>query len=111
MAEELSREEQLIKDIVQDVQDAQELNDQRVERVKARARGMIEGMSKVGFLNYIWHVREDDLIGGWCIMPVDEPPSWGMIAVGEFLTREIAEHVVSLHNQWLVEQIEAPRAA
>jgi hypothetical protein len=48
-----------------------------------------------------WYARPDDLIGGWCVMPVDEPPSAGMPAVADFIMQEAAEHIARLHNQWL----------
>lgn len=55
-----------------------------------------------GYLNREWFARENDLIGGWCVMPViDEPPSWGVPEVADFTTREIAEHIADIHNTWL----------
>lgn len=48
-----------------------------------------------------WFARPNDLIGGWCVMPVDEPPSQGVPEVADFTTRELAEHIAQLHNDWL----------
>lgn len=45
-----------------------------------------------------WYPQPDDLIGGWCVMPVDEPPSGGCFAVADFISQEIAEHIAELHN-------------
>jgi hypothetical protein len=51
-----------------------------------------------------WYARPDDVIGGWCVMPVDELPSQGMFQVASFVSQEIAEHVALLHNIWLSER-------
>jgi hypothetical protein len=56
---------------------------------------------KTGYLGFRWYARENDLIGGWCVMPLDEPPSYGVGEVADFTTRELAEHVAALHNTWL----------
>jgi len=61
-------------------------------------------MTKTGYLNTPWFARENDLIGGWCVMPVDEPPSLGVPEVADFTTQELAEHIAELHNQWLTVQ-------
>lgn len=45
-----------------------------------------------------WYVREDDIIGGWGIMPADLPPSSGLPEVGTFIAQGIAEHIVKSHN-------------
>lgn len=58
-------------------------------------------MTKTGYLNYRWYARENDLSGGWCVMPADEPPSQGILEVASFTTRELAEHIAELHNAWL----------
>lgn len=52
-------------------------------------------------LYYSWFVKENDLIGGWCVMPLDEPPSEGVAPVADFTTREAATHITTLHNAWL----------
>lgn len=49
-----------------------------------------------------WYVQENDLIGGWCAMTSDDPPSEQKgFPVADFLTEEIAKHIVSVHNNWL----------
>lgn len=53
-----------------------------------------------------WWPREDDTIGGWCVMTADQPPSmadWqrGELQVGSFLGEDVARHVAELHNTWL----------
>lgn len=58
-------------------------------------------MTKTGYLRMPWFARENDIIGGWCVMPVDEPPSLGVPEVANYTTRELAEHIASLHNRWL----------
>lgn len=55
-----------------------------------------------------WYVRPNDLIGGWCITIIDKPPSEinpceGVSIIGEFLGKELSEHIVTLHNNWLSE--------
>lgn len=52
-----------------------------------------------------WYAHEDDLIGGWAVMNHDHPPSQlnrgadpDARQVGNFLSEEIARHVVALHN-------------
>jgi hypothetical protein len=56
---------------------------------------------RLNFMEIPWYAVENDLIGGWCIMPIDAPPSSGIPDIGDFLTQEIAQHVVDLHNEWL----------
>lgn len=50
-----------------------------------------------------WYAVVNDLIGGWCIATADKPlsqhrPDDGVTFVGDFLSEEIARHVVELHN-------------
>lgn len=58
---------------------------------------------KTGYLNYEWFAKPNGLIGGWCVMPVDEEPEYGVTEVADFTTRELAEHIAELHNTWLRE--------
>jgi hypothetical protein len=51
----------------------------------------------------LWYVQQDDLIGGVCIMPTDEPPSMGWPEIANFLSQKCAEHIVALHNSWYQE--------
>lgn len=45
-----------------------------------------------------WYVHADDTIGGWCIMPIDQPPSCGVPAVASFLGEQVARHTADLHQ-------------
>lgn len=52
-----------------------------------------------------WYAQPDDEIGGWCVMNRDHPPSQlnrnadpDARQVGNFLSEDIARHVVELHN-------------
>lgn len=52
-----------------------------------------------------WYVQPNDLIGGWCVMNRDFPPSQlnrdadpDAREVGDFLGEDVARHVVALHN-------------
>lgn len=54
------------------------------------------------FLDSRWYPMPDDLIGGWCIMPLPHPPSMNIPPIGEFLSQPIAEHVAELHNTRLL---------
>jgi hypothetical protein len=51
-----------------------------------------------------WYAYEDDLIGGWSVMPVDEPPSEGCYVVASFITEATAYHIAELHNRWMEDQ-------
>ncbi|MEV1321978.1 hypothetical protein AB0J14_38520 [Micromonospora arborensis] len=46
-----------------------------------------------------WYAQPNDLIGGWCVMVTDQPPSAGGTMVADFTTRAIAEHMAELHNR------------
>lgn len=48
---------------------------------------------RTGYLACRWYARRNDLIGGWCVMPVDEPPSQGVPEVADFTSHELAEHI------------------
>lgn len=45
-----------------------------------------------------WYAQPNDLIGGWCVMPSDQPPSSGGPEVADFCTERIAGHIAELHN-------------
>lgn len=46
-----------------------------------------------------WYVQPNDLIGGWCIMPIDEPPSQAeYMIIADVFSRELGERIVSEHN-------------
>lgn len=52
-------------------------------------------------LDVRWYARENDLIGGWCVMPENQPPSKGIPEVADITSREVAEHIAELHNRAL----------
>lgn len=46
-----------------------------------------------------WYVQPNDLIGGWCIMPIDEPPSQGeAMIVADVISESLAREIVDAHN-------------
>ncbi len=52
-----------------------------------------------------WYAIANDTIGGWDIATVNIPDSrrnaqLGQYEIGCFLTREVAEHITEVHNQW-----------
>lgn len=53
------------------------------------------------YLRAPWYPQPNDLIGGWCLMLVDDPPSQGGLMVGDLLDEAIARHIAQLHNQQL----------
>lgn len=47
-----------------------------------------------------WYAKPNDLIGGWCIGVDERPPSKeGVWLLGDFITEDVARHIVALHNQ------------
>jgi hypothetical protein len=60
-----------------------------------------EDQARVTGLTSRWYAMPDDVIGGWCVMPTEKPPSLGGFQVAEFVSRELAEHIAELHNAWL----------
>lgn len=57
------------------------------------------------YMNSRWYAMPDDLIGGWCIMLSQDPPSRGGYGVGDFISEEAAKHVAQLHNTWLLGEV------
>lgn len=52
-----------------------------------------------------WYAVPNDLIGGWCIMTVDKPPSqcdWrgGELEIGWIMTKDDAIEIARLHNEF-----------
>jgi transcriptional regulator with XRE-family HTH domain len=45
-----------------------------------------------------WYVYPNDLIGGYCIMPIDAPLSSGCSQIADFINELAAEHIATLHN-------------
>lgn len=53
-------------------------------------------------LSSVWYAVPNDLIGGWVVRTVDEPPSYGHgYDVADFMTEDIAKYVAELHNEHL----------
>lgn len=77
-------------------------NDQ-AEALEIVGRLLWEEMKLRGVINRKWYARENDLIGGWCIVPFDHPPSIGIITIADFMDERTARHVVEIHNTWLIE--------
>lgn len=73
------------------------MTDDEIERLR-QLRGE-ELVTEVMFRK--WYVQLNDLIGGWCIMPIDQPPSSGCFEIADFLSRSHAQHIAELHNAWL----------
>jgi len=62
----------------------------------------LRGEALVGFMmNTKWYARENDLIGGWCVVPLDLPPSSGVFEIANFIDERAARHIAWLHNRWL----------
>lgn len=58
-----------------------------------------------------WTAMPNDVIGGWCVMAGDTPPSAAREPeVADFVTRDHAEHIADLHNKWLEETLALARA-
>jgi hypothetical protein len=49
-----------------------------------------------------WYAMPDDVIGGWCVMPDEKPPSLGGWQIADFVSQEIAEHIAELHNAYIL---------
>jgi hypothetical protein len=60
-----------------------------------------DGQGREDPLTVPWYAQPDDLIGGWCVMLTDDPPSAGGIQVADFCHEGAARHVAELHNGWL----------
>jgi len=50
-----------------------------------------------------WRAQENDLIGGWSVVPEADKRliSEGAIEIADFLTMGVAQHIVTIHNQSL----------
>jgi hypothetical protein len=65
----------------------------------------LRGEALVGYMmNTTWYARADDLIGGWCVVPLDLPPSSGVFEIANFVEERAARHIAWLHNRWLSER-------
>jgi hypothetical protein len=61
-----------------------------LDQIEARAEAVTPGP---------WFAKENDLIGGWCVMPVDDVPSNGVHEVADFAHREAAVRRSALSSQ------------
>jgi hypothetical protein len=61
-----------------------------LDRIEARAEAATPGP---------WFAKENDLIGGWCVMPVDDVPSNGVYEVADFAHREAAEFIAAARTE------------
>lgn len=55
------------------------------------------------YINRLWYVKHNDLIGGWCVMPGDYTPGdapYGIVEVADFCSYEAAVHIAKVHNDW-----------
>jgi transcriptional regulator with XRE-family HTH domain len=49
-----------------------------------------------------WYVHPDDVVGvGFCVMPIDAPPSFGCFPIAQFADESDAVYVVNSHNSLL----------
>jgi hypothetical protein len=76
-------------------------NGPAMNEAKAFLRCRGEVICRVNYEYFRWYARPNDLIGGYCVMPVDEPPSSGIPEVADFMDEHTAQHVAKLHNDWL----------
>lgn len=55
-----------------------------------------------------WRACEDDAVGGWCIALESDTrtPGEGAFTVGNFMSRETAQHIAELHNVSLLTETE-----
>lgn len=65
----------------------------RTKIAKLRGNELVEF-----YLGIEWYPRENDLIGGWCVMPLDEGPSGGIPEVADFMSERVAKYIAGLHN-------------
>lgn len=45
-----------------------------------------------------WYARQEDTVGGWCVMPLDVPPSSGCPTVACFISEQVARTVADRQN-------------
>lgn len=50
-----------------------------------------------------WYVRANDLVGGYCIMATDAPPSQSRMQVADMVGKAEAARIVTLHNEKLAD--------
>lgn len=63
------------------------------------------GYSDVDIMRERWKAQPDNLIGGWCItLDRAGTPADGLPTLADFVSGQVAEHIVMLHNDWLSAQ-------
>lgn len=66
-----------------------------------------EKLQDIVIMRKRWYAKPNDLIGGWCVMYVDETPAVsGLPEVAGFTTERMATHIAYLHNNWVDEMNE-----
>ncbi len=60
----------------------------------------------VHLMRSYWYAMPNDLIGGWCVVPIQLPPSAGVVEIATFIDEEFARHIAALHNAWLRNQLD-----
>ncbi|MGK5496362.1 DUF2493 domain-containing protein [Streptomyces sp. URMC 125] len=57
----------------------------------------------VNWLGVPWKAQEDDLIGGWCVTPLEDSrtPAEGAPTIADFVSEDDARHIADVHNKWL----------
>jgi hypothetical protein len=72
-----------------------------------RQINFIQSLRGNAFISYMkqvsWHAMENDLIGGWCVMPLPLPPSSGVPTIADFTAEQHARYIADLHNARLKE--------
>lgn len=65
----------------------------------------LRGVALLGYvMNAEWFAHPNDLIGGWCVVPLDLPPSAGVFTIADFTDERAARHIAWLHNRFLSER-------
>lgn len=65
-----------------------------IERLRAlRREELVDALAAA-----TWYVHPNDLIGGWCVMPVDAPPSSGCVEIADVIAERLARAIADEHN-------------
>ncbi len=56
-------------------------------------------MRRSDLTRYRWYVRANDLVGGFCVMATDAPPSQSYMVVADMCGKPEAIRIVTLHNE------------
>lgn len=74
---------------------------EEIAEERARMMALTPAELRAEIMTNKWYAYENDLIGGWCVMPIDAPPSSGIFDVADFIDEDAAKHIAELHNYWL----------